>query len=285
MKLGINIDHIATLRNARMEGFPDILQYLEIVSKNANFVTIHLREDRRHITDADALAICETNKKCFVNFELGLNEEIVNIAVNLRPDAVCIVPEKREELTTESGLNILNEIIFAKTQDAIKLFRQAGIRTSLFLDPNPSHAFMQALQALRPDAVEIHTGRFCYNFDAALHKISPNFYSTLQSAEAIFDFFAANKQNLLRGEAGDNLLQINNFAAQLCKNGFEVHAGHGLKYLSLAALTAFTFPFANQFKIAEISIGHFIIAQSLLEGFGAVIAKIKFLTKFQSAVE
>ena len=146
-RLGINIDHIATLRNARGEFHPDPVYAAKFVKKiGADSVTIHLREDKRHINDLDAKRICSI-KKLLVNLEISTNKDIVNKALSIKPDFICIVPENRKEITTEGGLN-LKRIIFR--------FKKKKIRTSLFVNPNIND--IKIARELNTDCIEIHTG-------------------------------------------------------------------------------------------------------------------------------
>ena len=153
-RLGVNIDHIATLRNARGELHPNPL-FAAKFAKNAgaDSITIHLREDRRHINDIDAKKICSI-KNLLVNLEISTNSEIVKIALKLKPDFVCIVPENRKEITTEGGLNLKKNK--SKIKKIISKFANKNIRTSLFI--NPSLSDIKIAKELKTDCIEIHTG-------------------------------------------------------------------------------------------------------------------------------
>ena len=154
-RLGVNIDHVATIRNARGEKHPDpCLAAIHVIKFGADSVTIHLREDRRHINDLDAMKICKL-KNIFVNLEVSMNENIIKKALKIKPDYVCIVPEKRKEITTEGGLNLDKNK--KKLKNIIKKFKKAKIRTSLFI--NPKIKDIQLSKKLNADCVEIHTGR------------------------------------------------------------------------------------------------------------------------------
>ena len=132
-RLGVNIDHVATVRNARGESHPDpYYAALQVIKMGADSVTIHLREDRRHINDLDAKKICKT-KKVLVNLEISINEKIVNNALRIKPDYICLVPENRKEITTEGGLNLQKNKLQIK--NIIKKFKKKKIRTSLFINP------------------------------------------------------------------------------------------------------------------------------------------------------
>ena len=135
-RLGVNIDHVATLRNARGEKHPDPIHAArKVINHGADSVTIHLREDRRHINDLDAKKICSLTK-VLVNLEISMNKGIVNKALKIKPNFVCIVPENRNEITTEGGLNIKDNL--KKLNEIIKKFKKAKIRTSLFIYPSPN---------------------------------------------------------------------------------------------------------------------------------------------------
>jgi len=238
IRLGINIDHIATIRNARGSKYPDLMRACEIVAKNAELITIHLREDRRHINDADVFYIC-ANRPCPVNLEVGLDDEIASIAIKARPDFVCIVPEKREEVTTESGLDISRQNVFDKLQKIIPRFKEAKIKVSLFLDPNPD--FIDIIKSLEIDAVEIHTGKYANLCDA-------------------------NLQN----DAINELEKISLYAKELYKIGISVHAGHGLTYENVSKITQIK-------EISELNIGHFLITEAIFTGLENAISKMKEL--------
>ena len=155
MRLGVNIDHIATLRNARGEKHPDPLYAAKkVISYGADSVTIHLREDRRHINDLDAKKICKT-KKVLVNLEISINDKIVKNALKIKPNYICLVPENRKEVTTEGGLNLIK--YKKKLKNIIEKFKKNKIRTSLFI--NPSIKDIKLSKELNVDCVEIHTGR------------------------------------------------------------------------------------------------------------------------------
>ena len=160
-RLGVNIDHIATLRNARGEFHPDPFYAAKFVNKlGADSITIHLREDRRHIRDLDAKKICSI-KNLFVNLEISIKDEIVKNSLKIKPDYICIVPENRKEITTEGGLNLKKNN--KKIKSIIGLFKKKKIRTSLFI--NPSLKDILFSKQLGADCIEIHTGRFANAID------------------------------------------------------------------------------------------------------------------------
>ena len=201
-RLGVNIDHIATLRNARGEKHPDPLHAAKkVVSYGADSVTIHLREDRRHINDLDAKKICGL-KNVLVNLEISMNKEIVNKALKIKPNFICLVPENRKEITTEGGLNIKNN--FKKLAKIIKKFKKAKIRTSLFI--NPSSKDIRNSKKIGADCVEIHTGKL-----SNLVKLKKNYSKELK--------------------------KIINCSKLAKKLEIEVHAGHGLDYKTTKILT------------------------------------------------
>ena len=201
-RLGVNFDHISTLRNARGELHPNPL-FAAKFAKNAgaDSITIHLREDRRHINDIDAKKICSL-KNILVNLEISTNSEIVKIALKLKPDFVCIVPENRKEITTEGGLNLKNNK--SKIKKIISKFANKNIRTSLFI--NPSLSDIKIAKELKTDCIEIHTGHL-----ANLVKSNKNFSKEFQRIKK---------------------------SSKLANNlGIEVHAGHGLDYKTTKILT------------------------------------------------
>ena len=201
-RLGVNIDHIATLRNARGELHPNPLFAAKFAKKaGADSITIHLREDRRHINDLDAKKICSI-KNLLVNLEISTNSEIVKIALKLKPDFVCIVPENRKEITTEGGLNLKKNK--SKIKKIISKFANKNIRTSLFI--NPSLSDIKIAKELKTDCIEIHTGHL-----ANLVKSKKNFSKEFQRIKK---------------------------SSKLANNlGIEVHAGHGLDYKTTKILT------------------------------------------------
>jgi pyridoxine 5-phosphate synthase len=194
-RLGVNIDHVATLRNARGEFHPDPVEAARYVKKcGADSITIHLREDKRHIKDYDAKKICSIKNFC-TNLEISTNPKIVKTALKIKPSFICIVPENRKEVTTEGGLNLKkNE---KKIKNIILKFKKKKIRTSLFV--NPSIKDVHISKKLGVDCVEIHTGRL-----ANLVKSKKNYYNELK--------------------------RINNCAILAENLSIEVHDGHGLYY-------------------------------------------------------
>ena len=195
IRLGVNIDHIATLRNARGEHHPDPLFAAKYIKKlGVDSITIHLREDRRHIRDDDAKKICSI-KGLLVNLEISTKNEIIKNALKINPNFICIVPENRKEITTEGGLNISKNK--NKIKKIVKIFKKKKIRTSLFI--NPSIYDIKLSKILGADCVEIHTGKLA-NLVKSKKKFSKEYSRIKRCSE---------------------------FANQL---GIEVHAGHGLDY-------------------------------------------------------
>jgi pyridoxine 5-phosphate synthase len=201
LRLGVNIDHVATVRNARGSGYPDPVRAALLAAESgADGITAHLREDRRHITDDD-IARLSSELTIPLNLEMAATAEMLAIALRHRPHAVCIVPEKREERTTEGGLDAAGQ--FAMLQPLVAQLGAAGIRVSLFVEP--SAAQIDAALRLGAPVVELHTGRYCE----------------------------------LEGAAqADELRRIADAAALAVKNGIEVHAGHGLTLANVAPIAA-----------------------------------------------
>ena len=196
-KLGVNIDHVATIRNARGEIYPDPYKAAIFATKSgANSITIHLREDRRHINDNDVLKITK-NRSITTNLELAATKEMLKIILNTKPNYICIVPEKRKEITTEGGLNLKKNI--SNLKKIIKLSNNKKIRTSLFINPNIKD--VKKSKNLGTKCIELHTGRLCN---------------------------LINKNKNYKNELS-NIKKCTNFAISI---GLEVHAGHGLTYKS-----------------------------------------------------
>ena len=217
-RLGVNIDHVATLRNARGELHPDpFLSAKFVKNAGANSVTIHLREDRRHIKDSDAQKICSL-KNLLVNLEISTNLEIVQKAIKFKPNFVCIVPENRKEVTTEGGLNLKKNKI--KIKKIINQFNKKKIRTSLFI--NPSLSDVKTSVELKVNCIEIHTGKL-----ANLVK---------------------SKKNYLK-----ELRRIKKCSIYAEKKGIEVHAGHGLDYKTTRLLSKINQ--IKEFNIGHFIIG------------------------------
>jgi len=235
-RLGVNIDHIATVRNARGENHPDPYHAaLQVVKMGADSVTIHLREDRRHINDLDAKKICKL-KKVLVNLEISMNDKIIKNALKIKPNYICIVPENRKEVTTEGGLNLVKNK--KKLSKIIERFKKAKIRTSLFI--NPTLKDIKLSKELNVDCVEIHTGKI-----SNLVKLKKKFHSEL-----------------------DRIKKCSIFAKKL---NIEVHAGHGLDYRTTKILTKVNE--IEEFNIGHFIIGEsiFIGLSSVIKKFKKII--------------
>ena len=254
MKLGVNIDHIATLRNARQINEPDPLMALEILKQaGADQVTIHLREDRRHINDLDAKRIIE-NSFLPVNMECSINEEIIDIVCNLKPHRATLVPERREEVTTEGGLDIIKNK--EKIKNVIKKLKDNEIEVSLFIDP--SFDQIKASKEINASMIELHTGKYANLFLALYTNINKTHYKIFEN----FD------RNTLKKELKLELNLLKD-AAKLGKDlGLEVAAGHGLNYQNVIKILKIK-------EITELNIGHSIIANSIFLGLEKAVKKMK----------
>ena len=220
-RLGVNIDHVATLRNARGETHPDPVSIAKFVKNSgADSITIHLREDRRHINDNDAKKICSING-ILVNLEISTNPDIVKIALKIKPNYICIVPENRKEVTTEGGLNLIKNK--KKLSKIIERFKKVKIRTSLFI--NPTLNDIKLSKELNVDSVEIHTGKV-----SNLVKLKKKYNNEL-----------------------DRIKKCSILAKKL---NIEVHAGHGLDYKTTKILTKINE--IQEFNIGHFIIGESI---------------------------
>lgn len=200
LDLGVNIDHIATLRQARGTRYPSPIEAALLAeTAGADSITLHLREDRRHIQDQDVFLLREA-LKTRMNLEMALTDEMLEIALKVKPHDVCLVPEKREELTTEGGLNIIQEQ--SRVQRFTQTLQAAGIRVSLFIDANPAQ--IEAAVQAGAQAIELHTGRF---------------------AEATTEIMQQNERKLIK-----KMAQLG------VQSGLKVNAGHGLHYHNVQAI-------------------------------------------------
>ena len=235
LRLGINIDHVATLRNARGGAVPDPLRAARLaIDAGADSITAHLREDRRHIRDADMRRLKRDITKP-LNFEMAATDEMVAIALDTRPHASCLVPEKRSERTTEGGLDVLTG------HDHLKLvtaeLSRAGVIVALFIEPS-----LEALDASRSigvPAIELHTGTWCDALD----------HGETERAEAEF-------------------VRLKAAAKRCAELGIECHAGHGLDYETAAKISALP-------QVVELNIGHFLIGEAIFVGLEAAILKMR----------
>jgi len=257
VQLGVNIDHIAVLREARRINDPDPLMALAVCAQNgADQITIHLREDRRHIHDEDARKIIAASPVP-VNLECSINPEILDIVCELRPHRATLVPENREEVTTEGGLDIIGQS--ALVSDAIDRLHDAGIAVSLFVDP-AAH-IMEQSKALDAEMVELHTGTYA-NIFAMLNSSLPNTHHSIRDLEQPRDELRRRLK-----AAVDALRQSAEHAAAI---GLEVAAGHGLNYHNVSRIVAID-------EIIELNIGQSIVARSVFSGLAAAVRDMKAL--------
>jgi pyridoxine 5-phosphate synthase len=235
LRLGVNVDHIATLRNARGGKHPDPLRAaLTAIEAGADGITAHLREDRRHIRDADMARLkAEISKP--LNFEMGVTDEMVAIALATKPHAVCLVPERRQELTTEGGLDLIGQR--AHLAPAIARFNDAGIRVSLFIAADPAQ--IETAAKLKAPVIEIHTGAWCDAIEAG------------EGAKAEIEW-----QRITAGAAQANGL------------GLEVHAGHGLDFTTAETIAALP-------QIVELNIGFHMIGEALFIGLAESVRRMR----------
>jgi pyridoxine 5-phosphate synthase len=258
MKLGINIDHVAVLREARQVNDPDILQALYVACENgADQITIHLREDRRHIQDSDVKNIMIFSKLP-VNLECSINKEILNIVSELRPHRATLVPEKRKEVTTEGGLDVFtyeNEIAYA-----IEQLHDALIPVSLFVDPTIEA--MEQSKKLGAEMVELHTGLFSNLFNM-LNSSLPHSNHSVKELEL--------SRTELSSKLEYALEQVKTSAQHAKKIGLEVAAGHGLNYYNVHEIMKIQ-------EITELNIGQSIIARSIFSGLPQAVKQMKRLT-------
>ena len=237
LRLGVNIDHVATVRNARGGACPDPVRAAKLAEEaGANGITAHLREDRRHIVDADIEGLIAA-LECPLNFEMAATAEMQAIALRHRPHAACIVPEKREERTTEGGLDVAGDE--TRLAGFIAPLREAGCRVSLFIGHEPRQ--IEAAARIGAAVVELHTGAYC------------DFH-----AEGDFARRDAELEALREGAALAHSL------------GLEVHAGHGLTYDTVQ-------PVAAMPEVVELNIGHFLIGESIFRGLAPAIAEMRRL--------
>ncbi|MAC80369.1 MAG: pyridoxine 5'-phosphate synthase [Rhodobacteraceae bacterium] len=237
LRLGVNIDHVATVRNARGGAYPDPLRAARIAeAAGADGITAHLREDRRHISDADIEGLAEI-LTVPLNFEMAATAEMQAIALRHKPHAVCIVPEKREERTTEGGLEVAREE--NRLAHFIAPLREAGCRVSIFIAADQRQ--IEAAHRIGAQVIELHTGAYC---DA--------------HAEGRLD---------VRDRELASLREMSAFAHSL---GLEVHAGHGLTYDTVKPVAAFP-------EVAELNIGHFLIGEAIFLGLEPAIRQMRGL--------
>ena len=239
LRLGVNIDHVATVRNARGEGYPDPVRAAEMaLAAGADGITAHLREDRRHISDADidALAMTTRQRGLPLNFEMAVTQEMEAIALVHRPHAACLVPERREEVTTEGGLDVVKG--HNTIAPVVSRLVEAGIRVSCFIDADPAQ--VAASKAVGAQVIELHTGAYC----EAVREGKPEASALLEKLKAS--------------------------ARQGVELGLEVHAGHGLDYETVKPVAAIP-------ELMELNIGHFLIREAIFIGLGPAIQRMRAL--------
>lgn len=235
LRLGVNIDHVATVRNARGTAFPDpVRAALVAEAAGADGITAHLREDRRHIGDRDIERLMEALTRP-LNFEMAATPEMQAIALRHRPHAVCIVPERREERTTEGGLEVARDDNRLAT--FIAPLREAGCRVSIFIAAD--RAQIEAAHRIGAAVVELHTGAYC-------------------------DAHHEGRE----GERDEELGRLRDMAAFAHDLGLEVHAGHGLTYETVAPIAAIP-------EMRELNIGHFLVGEAIFQGLGPAIAEMR----------
>jgi pyridoxine 5-phosphate synthase len=235
IRLGVNVDHVATIRNARGGVHPDPVRAAKIaIAAGADGITAHLREDRRHIRDEDMARLKAEIVKP-LNFEMAATDEMVAIAVKTRPHAACLVPERRQEVTTEGGLDAAGQ--HNLLAPVVAKLGGAGIRVSLFIAADPGQ--IETAARLRSPAIEIHTGAWC---DALAN-------GHLAAADAEF-------------------ARIRDGAKLAASLGLEVHAGHGLNYEAAEAIAALP-------EIVELNIGHFLVGEAVFVGLGEAVRTMR----------
>ncbi|EBA10522.1 pyridoxine 5'-phosphate synthase [Sagittula stellata] len=237
LRLGVNIDHVATVRNARGSAYPDPIRAAQLAEEaGADGITAHLREDRRHISDGDIERLMDT-LTLPLNFEMAATPEMQAIALRHKPHAVCIVPEKREERTTEGGLEVAREE--NKLAHFIAPLREAGCRVSIFIAADRRQ--IEAAHRIGAQVIELHTGAYC------------DFH-----AEGAFD------------QRDAELERMREMAGLAHSLGLEVHAGHGLTYETVKPIAAFP-------EVMELNIGHFLIGEAIFLGLKPAIAEMRRL--------
>jgi pyridoxine 5-phosphate synthase len=237
IRLGINIDHIATLRNARGGRHPDPVRAAKLaVEAGADNITAHLREDRRHIRDDD-IARLTAARLAPLNLEMAVTPEMLAIALATRPHACCLVPERRQELTTEGGLDVAGQV--GTLAPFIAELRRAGIQVALFIDPEPKQ--IEAARQVETDAVEFHTGTYC-------------------AAATAGDGLGIERE----------LKRLSDGAEAAAATGLEVHAGHGLDYDNVTGVASIP-------EIVELNIGHYLVGEALFVGLAKSVARMRSL--------
>jgi len=259
VKLGVNIDHIAVLREARRVDDPNILDALSIVKRaGADQITIHLREDRRHINDNDAKNIIELSKLP-INLECSLEIEILNIVLKLRPHRATLVPERREEITTEGGLNISQE--FKRLEGVIDLLHKKEIEVSLFIDPTFEN--IKIAKELGVEWIEFHTGKYANIYAMLYENLNRTPYS-IQELEL--------PRNTLKSMLEKEIANLHKLSHDALKMGIRVACGHGLNYQNVKNIAKIS-------SIQELNIGQSIIARSIWVGLEKAILEMRELIR------
>ncbi|WP_036293919.1 pyridoxine 5'-phosphate synthase [Methylosinus sp. PW1] len=235
IRLGVNVDHVATIRNARGGQGPDpVRAALLAIEAGADGVTAHLREDRRHIRDEDMARLrAEISKP--LNFEMAATEQMLDIALKTKPHAVCLVPERRTERTTEGGLDVIgghNHLV-----PFVDELNRAGIRVSLFIEPGAEA--IDAADSIRAPVVELHTGAWCHAVEVGDHEAAEREFARIVTA-----------------------------AAHTAERGLECHAGHGLDYATARRIAALP-------QIVELNIGHFLVGEAVFVGLAESIRAMR----------
>jgi len=239
IKLGVNIDHIATIRQARKEGFPSLLEAATVCENfGADGITVHLREDRRHIQDKDVYDL-RKSIKTKLNLEMSANEEIVKVALDVKPDFVCMVPEKRQELTTEGGLDVESQK--SKLANIVERLKRVGIVVSMFINADIKQVWV--CSEIGADAVELHTGQYA-------------------------KFFKENGADSI--EFREELKRIFKASQKAVEKGLILNAGHGLDYDNIKQICEIS-------GMDEFNIGFSIIARAVFTGLGMAVKDMKKL--------
>ncbi len=235
LRLGVNIDHVATIRNARGGAHPDPVRAAQIAAAaGADGITLHIREDRRHVREEDLARLADATNLP-INLEMACAREMLDIALKTRPHACCLVPERREERTTEGGLDVAAH--HNQVAPFVRWLSDAGIRVSLFIDPDPVQ--IAVAEALGAPVVELHTGAYC-------------------EAVARQDPVAMERE----------LAALREAARAGAQRGLEVHAGHGIDFTSVE-------PIARIPELIELNIGHFLIGEAIFGGLSGVIQEMR----------
>jgi pyridoxine 5-phosphate synthase len=237
LRLGVNIDHVATIRNARGGAHPDPVRAALVAQEaGADGITLHVREDRRHVREDDLERLAKAISVP-INLEMAATPEMLALALAAKPHAACVVPERREERTTEGGLNVAGSL--SVVRPIVRALQVANVRVSLFIDPDPKQ--IAASADIGAAVVELHTGEFCHAFDTR----------DSESTER-------------------TLMALREGAALAQKLGLEVHAGHGINFESVTPIAAIP-------ELAELNVGHFLVGEGIFTGFATAIQRMRAL--------